>query len=57
VKPLALEGTPDLLELASAARDAGHDVVLLERPMPDAVSMVGIGRRYDLVSSPSGVTL
>jgi isochorismate synthase len=56
MKPLELEGTPDLLELASAARDAGHDVALLERPMPDAVSLLGIGRRYDLVSGPSGVS-
>jgi isochorismate synthase len=52
-----LEGTPDLVELASAARDAGHEVTLIERPMPDAVSLVGIGRRLDLVSNRSGVAL
>jgi isochorismate synthase len=52
-----LEGTPDLVELASAARDAGHEVTLIERPMPDAVSLVGIGRRLDLVSNSSGVAL
>ena len=52
-----LEGTPDLVELASAARDAGHEVTLIERPMPDAVSLVGIGRRLDLVSNSAGVAL
>jgi isochorismate synthase len=57
VTAIELEGTPDLVELASAARDAGHEVTLIERPMPDAVSMVGIGRRCDLVSSSSGVRL
>ncbi|MDQ6748943.1 MAG: hypothetical protein M3010_12670, partial [Candidatus Dormibacteraeota bacterium] len=54
---MELEGTPDLVELASAARDAGHEVTLIERPMPDAVSLVGIGRRLDLVSSRTGVSL
>jgi salicylate biosynthesis isochorismate synthase/menaquinone-specific isochorismate synthase len=57
VTPRELDGTPDLVELAGAARDAGHEVMLLERPMPDAVSVAAIGRRYDLVSSPEGVTL
>src|SRR5690242_21273610 len=52
-----LDRTPDLVELASAARDAGHEVTLIERPMPDAVSLVGIGRRLDLVSNSSGVAL
>lgn len=55
--PRELEGTPDLIDLVSAARDAGHEVLLVERPMPDAVSIAGIGRRYDLVSSPRGVAL
>lgn len=55
--PHELAGTPDLVELAGAARDAGQDVVLIERPMPDAVSIAGIGRRYDLVSAPNGVVL
>ena len=50
MRPVELDGTPDLVELASAARDAGHEVTLVERPMPDAVSLVGIGRRYDCVS-------
>ncbi|MBJ7599771.1 isochorismate synthase [Candidatus Nephthysia bennettiae] len=57
MRPVELEGTPDLVELASAARDAGHEVTLIERPMPDAVSLVGIGRRLDLVSNSSGVAL
>ena len=52
-----LDATPDLLELAEAARDAGREVNLVERPMPDAVSVVGIGRRFELVSIPSGVSL
>jgi isochorismate synthase len=57
VSVVELEGTPDLVELASAARDAGHEVTLIERPMPDAVSLVGIGRRLDLVSNSAGVAL
>lgn len=49
-----LDRTPDLAELVAAARGAGHEVMLVERPMPDAVSVAGIGRRFDLVSTPSG---
>jgi isochorismate synthase len=52
-----LDRTPDLVDLASAARDAGHEVMLVERPMPDAVSIAGIGRRFDVVSTPEGVVL
>jgi isochorismate synthase len=52
-----LDRTPDLAELAGAARAAGHEVMLIERPMPDAVSVAGIGRRYDLVSTPEGAAL
>ena len=52
-----LSGTPDLVDLAGAARDAGHEVVLIERPMPDAVSVVGLGRRFDIVSTPGGAAV
>jgi salicylate biosynthesis isochorismate synthase/menaquinone-specific isochorismate synthase len=52
-----LGGTPDLVDLVGAARDAGHQVVLIERPMPDAVSVVGIGRRFDIVSTAGGAAV
>src|SRR5438132_5704054 len=52
-----LDRTPDLVELAGAARDAGHEVLLIERPMPDAVSVAGIGTAYEVVSAPGGVAL
>ena len=52
-----LERTPDLVELAGAARDAGHEVLLIERPMPEAVSVAGIGTAYEIVSAPDGVVL
>ena len=52
-----LAGSPDLIELVAAARDAGHEVMLVERPMPDAVSVAALGRAYDLVSAPEGAAL
>jgi salicylate biosynthesis isochorismate synthase/menaquinone-specific isochorismate synthase len=52
-----LDRTPDLVELVSAARDAGHEVLLIERPMPDAVSVAAIGKAFDIVASPGGVAL
>ena len=52
-----LERTPDLVTLVEAARDAGQEVILVERPMPDAVSVAGLGRAYDIVSCPGGVAL
>ena len=52
-----LERTPDLVELAGAARDAGHEVLLIERPMPDAVSVAGIGTRLRDRGAPDGVVL
>ena len=55
--PRELRGTPDLLDLVGAARDAGHEVVLIERPMPDAVSVAGIGRRFDVLSAPGGAVV
>ncbi len=50
-----LDRTPDLVDLVSAARDAGHEVMLIERPMPDAVSVAAIGRAFDIVAAPGGV--
>ncbi len=52
-----LDRTPDLVDLVSAARDAGHEVMLIERPMPDAVSVAALGRALDLVAVPGGVAL
>src|SRR5438445_751446 len=52
-----LDRTPDLVDLVSAARDAGHEVMLIERPMPDAVSVAAIGRAFDIVAAPGGVSL
>lgn len=57
VRTWELERTPDLVDLVSAARDAGHEVMLIERPMPDAVSVAAVGRAYDLVAAPGGVSL
>lgn len=50
-----LPGSPDLAALAGVARDSGHEVILVERPMPDAVSVLGIGRALEIVSVPGGV--
>ena len=50
-----LDRNPDLVDLVSAARDAGHEVMLVERPMPDAVSVAALGRALDFVSAPGGV--
>src|SRR5438309_10162883 len=52
-----LDRTPDLVDLVTAARDAGHEVMLIERPMPDAVSVAAIGRTLDFVSAPGGVAI
>ncbi len=52
-----LDRTPDLVELVDTARDAGQEVALIERPMPDAVSVAGIGRRLDIVSTPDGAAV
>src|SRR5437899_8600755 len=57
VRSWELDRTPDLVDLVSAARDAGHEVMLVERPMPDAVSVAAIGRAYDIVAAPGGVAL
>ena len=52
-----LDRNPDLVDLVTAARDAGHEVMLFERPMPDAVSVAAIGRVFDIVSAPGGIAL
>jgi len=52
-----LDRTPDLVDLVTAARDAGHEVMLVERPMPDAVSVAAIGRALDIVAAPGGVAV
>jgi isochorismate synthase len=49
-----LAHTPDLIDVAGRARRAGLDVMLLVRPMPDAVSIAGVGRRFEIVSRPGG---
>ena len=57
VRSWELERTPDLADLVTSARDAGHEVMLIERPMPDAVSVAAIGKAYDLVAVPGGVAV
>jgi salicylate biosynthesis isochorismate synthase/menaquinone-specific isochorismate synthase len=57
MRPVELDGTPDLVDLVSSATDSGYEATLIERPMPEAVSVAGIGRRYDLVSTRRGVSL
>ena len=52
-----LDRTPDLADLISSARDAGHEVMLIERPMPDAVSVAVIGKAFDVVAASDGVAL
>src|SRR6266566_2938697 len=46
-----------LVDLVSAARDNGHEVLLIERPMPDAVSIAALGKTFDLVAAKGGVAL
>jgi isochorismate synthase len=57
VRTRELDRTPDLVDLVSAARDAGHEVLLIERPMPDAVSVAALGRAFDIVAARGGVAL
>ncbi|HSS93371.1 MAG TPA: isochorismate synthase [Candidatus Dormibacteraeota bacterium] len=57
VRTWELQRTPDLVDLVGAARDAGHEVLLVERPMPDAVSVAAIGRAFDIVAAAGGVDL
>ena len=57
VRAWELDRNPDLVDVVSAARDAGHEVMLIERPMPDAVSVAAVGRAFDIVAAPGGVAL
>ncbi len=57
VRTWELERTPDLIDVVSAARDSGHEVLLVERPMPEAVSVAGLGRAFDIVAAPGGVAV
>jgi isochorismate synthase len=57
VRTRELDRTPDLVDLVSAARDNGHEVLLIERPMPDAVSVAALGKAFDLVAAKGGVAL
>jgi len=57
VRTWELDRTPDLIDLVSAARDNGHEVLLIERPMPDAVSIAALGKTFDLVAAKGGVAL
>ena len=52
-----LDRNPDLVELVVAARDAGHEVMLVERPMPDATSVAAVGRVLDIVAVEGGVAV
>src|ERR1700680_5053493 len=54
VRAWELDRTPALVELVSAARDAGHEVLLIERPMPDAASVAALGKAFDIVAAPGG---
>jgi isochorismate synthase len=57
VRTWELDRTPDLIDLVSAARDNGQEVLLIERPMPDAVSVAALGKAFDLVAADGGVGL
>jgi isochorismate synthase len=57
VRTWELDRTPDLIDLVSAARDNGREVLLIERPMPDAVSVAALGKAYDIVAAKGGVAL
>lgn len=57
VRVRELDGTPDLADLVTSARDAGHEVMLIERPMPDAVSVAALGKAMDIVAADGGVAL
>jgi len=57
IRTRELDRTPDLVDLIAAARDAGHEVMLIERPMPDAVSVAALGKVFDIVATPGGVAL
>ena len=57
IRSWELERTPDLAELVSSARDVGHEVMLIERPMPDAVSVAALGKAFDVIAVHGGVAV
>jgi isochorismate synthase len=57
VRVRELDRTPDLVDLVTSARDAGREVMLFERPMPDAVSVAALGKVFDIVAARDGVAL
>jgi isochorismate synthase len=57
IRAWELDRTPDLVEIVNAARDAGHEVLLIERPMPDAASVAALGKVFDIVAAPGGVAV
>lgn len=57
VRTWELDRTPDLVDLVGSVRDAGHEVLLIERPMPDAVSVAALGRAFDIVAASDGVVV
>jgi isochorismate synthase len=57
IRSRELDRNPDLVDLVSAARDAGYEVMLIERPMPDAISVAAIGRALDVVAVDGGVAV
>ena len=57
IRSWELERTPDLVDVVGAARDGGHEVLLVERPMPEAVSVAALGRAFDIVAAPGGVAV
>ncbi|HUY96203.1 MAG TPA: isochorismate synthase [Verrucomicrobiae bacterium] len=52
-----LPGSPDLGLLAARARDAGWDGAVVERTVPEAVSVAAVGRALELVTDSTGTYL
>ncbi|HEY7202593.1 MAG TPA: isochorismate synthase [Candidatus Dormibacteraeota bacterium] len=57
IPTVELDRPLDLVDLGGRARDAGHDVALFERSATGATSVLGIGRRCEIVSCPGGAVL
>ncbi|HEV2954137.1 MAG TPA: chorismate-binding protein, partial [Candidatus Dormibacteraeota bacterium] len=52
-----LPSTTDLISAAGTARDNGHEVALIERPLPEAVSVAALGKAFELVATEGGASL
>ena len=52
-----LDHDPDLVDLVTRARDAGHSATLMERPGSQTLSAAGLGRTVDLVSDGTGARI